>query len=327
MTPLIPALPAATRRFMVSTTSSPVNGEPSCHFTSCRSLKVQTLLSSLGDHVSARPGPMSPVAGSRAARNSNDWAMRPYEARSCMPIGSSGPAGRWMATRIVPPAAGRRGRGARGGCRAAAGAGCRRAGGVAAGRDDRADGRQREPQDGGPLHERTTRDPATREGLDEVEFLGRGVAADRIQPGIVHRPVVLSNGAQPDRRMASAGPPPRPGDVKPMGSPWTVGERYPRALGLSTLHHIVAQGPSGVIRHGRRRVAGSQAPVRLPRRAYGPACSMRTVTSRPTRSCGPRRWTSLLPRVRPARATAPDRGAARRPPRRRSGRGRGRAAG
>ena len=37
----------------------------------------------------------------------------------------------------------------------------------------------------------------------------------------------------------------------------------------------------------------------VPRRAYGPACSIRAMTSRPTSSDPPARWTSLCPRVRP----------------------------
>ena len=103
ITPPRPALPASTRRSIVATTSSAVKSPPFCHLTPLRSLNVQTVLSSLGVHSVARPGPMSLVAGSRATRNSNDWARRPYADRSCIAIGSSVAAGRWTATRIVPP--------------------------------------------------------------------------------------------------------------------------------------------------------------------------------------------------------------------------------
>src|SRR6476469_3072072 len=102
MTPFRPALPAATRRPIVATTSSAVKSLPSCHLTFLRRLNVQTLLSPLGVHFSASPGPMSFVWGSSAARNSNDWATSPYAARSCMLIGSNF-TGRWTATLIVPP--------------------------------------------------------------------------------------------------------------------------------------------------------------------------------------------------------------------------------
>ena len=60
---------------------------------------------------------------------------------------------------------------------------------------------------------------------------------------------------------------------------------------------------------GRRRTGddqerrrGGHAVAIVPRRAYGPAWSTRTAANRPTRSVSPRRWTSLLPRVRPDRA-------------------------
>ncbi len=72
MTPFSPAFPAAASRSIVATTSSAVNGDPSCHVASVRSLNVHTLLSALGSHDTARPGPMSLVVGSSAARNSND---------------------------------------------------------------------------------------------------------------------------------------------------------------------------------------------------------------------------------------------------------------
>ena len=51
----------------------------------------------------------------------------------------------------------------------------------------------------------------------------------------------------------------------------------------------------------RRRPGGcvGHAPTSAPRSAYGPACSIRTRTSRPTSAGRPARWTSLLPRVRP----------------------------
>ncbi len=77
MTPPRPAFSAVTRRPIVATTSSAVKSPPVCHFTPSRSLNVQTLLSSFGDHSVASPGPMSDVAGSSAARNSMDWATSP----------------------------------------------------------------------------------------------------------------------------------------------------------------------------------------------------------------------------------------------------------
>jgi len=77
MTPFKPELPAATSRFIVATTSSALKSPPSCHLTPDLSLNVQTVLSPLGVHDSARPGAMSPVAGSMWTRNSNDCATRP----------------------------------------------------------------------------------------------------------------------------------------------------------------------------------------------------------------------------------------------------------
>ena len=43
------------------------------------------------------------------------------------------------------------------------------------------------------------------------------------------------------------------------------------------------------------------APTSAPRSAYGPACSIRTVTVCPISAGSPDRWTSLLVRVRPDR--------------------------
>ena len=73
----MPELPAATRRSIVATTSADVNSLPSCHLTPERSLKVQTLLSSFGVQLSARPGAMSVAFGASVHRNSNDCAVRP----------------------------------------------------------------------------------------------------------------------------------------------------------------------------------------------------------------------------------------------------------
>ena len=53
-----------------------------------------------------------------------------------------------------------------------------------------------------------------------------------------------------------------------------------------------------------RRCVG-HAPTSAPRSAYGPACSIRTRTSRPTSAASPATWTSLLPRVRPDSRLAP----------------------
>ncbi len=60
----------------------------------------------------------------------------------------------------------------------------------------------------------------------------------------------------------------------------------------------------GLARRGRAREddewrCPGHAPTSAPRKAYGPAWSMRTRTSRPTSASSPARWTSLLPRVRP----------------------------
>ena len=53
MTPLRPALPAATRRSIVATTSAELNGEPSAdQVTPWRRSKIQTLPSALGVHLS-----------------------------------------------------------------------------------------------------------------------------------------------------------------------------------------------------------------------------------------------------------------------------------
>ena len=56
MTPFSPEFPAVTRRSIVATTSSAVNGVPSCQVTPWRSLKVQTLFVLSGVHDRARPG-------------------------------------------------------------------------------------------------------------------------------------------------------------------------------------------------------------------------------------------------------------------------------
>ena len=77
MTPLRPALPAATRRSIVATTSAELNGVPSCHVTFWRRSKTHTLPSALGVHLRARPGAMSLPFLSRVHRNSNDWAVMP----------------------------------------------------------------------------------------------------------------------------------------------------------------------------------------------------------------------------------------------------------
>ena len=55
-------LPA--KRSIVATTSAEVNGVPSCHFTPWRKLKVHTLPSALGFHVSASIGLTSPPRAS-----------------------------------------------------------------------------------------------------------------------------------------------------------------------------------------------------------------------------------------------------------------------
>src|SRR4051795_7594890 len=102
MTPLIAAVPAATIRSIVATTSSAVKSVPSCHFTPLRRLKTQTELSAFGVHFSARPGAMFVASGARVHRNSKLWAVMPYEARSCIAIVSS-LTGRWQATLIEPP--------------------------------------------------------------------------------------------------------------------------------------------------------------------------------------------------------------------------------
>src|SRR5215213_2651554 len=104
-TPLSPELPAFTRRSIVATTSADVKSLPSCHLTPLRRLKVQTLPVASGVHFSASPGTMltSEPLGSAVHRNSNDAAVTPYEPRSCIPIGSSGPEGRCAATRMEPP--------------------------------------------------------------------------------------------------------------------------------------------------------------------------------------------------------------------------------
>ena len=52
-------------------------------------------------------------------------------------------------------------------------------------------------------------------------------------------------------------------------------------------------------RRGRDRGVG-HVPTTVPRSAYGPACSIRAVTRRPTSSGPPARWTSLFWRLRPA---------------------------
>ena len=78
----------------MAATSADVKSLPSCHFTPWRSWNVQTVPSSLGSHDSARPGASSPSSPS-VVRNSKHWAISPYVPRSCMLIGSSGPAGVW----------------------------------------------------------------------------------------------------------------------------------------------------------------------------------------------------------------------------------------
>src|SRR5689334_18838844 len=77
-TPLRPELPAATRRSIVATTSSAVNGVPSCHLTFWRSLNVQTEPSLFGVHSVARPGPIVTRSfGVSAQRNSIDCETIP----------------------------------------------------------------------------------------------------------------------------------------------------------------------------------------------------------------------------------------------------------
>src|SRR3954471_13051124 len=102
-TPLRPELPAATRRSIVATTSSAVNGDPSCHLTFWRRSNVHSVPSVLGVHFSASPGPMSTrLFGVSAHRNSKDWEVMPYPPRSCIATGSI-LTGFCAATRIVPP--------------------------------------------------------------------------------------------------------------------------------------------------------------------------------------------------------------------------------
>src|SRR6185295_14234045 len=57
-------------------------------------------------------------------------------------------------------------------------------------------------------------------------------------------------------------------------------------------------GGGGTGNDEQRRRDG-HSPVRTPRSAYGPACSIRAATSRPTSSGPPSRWTSLFWRLRP----------------------------
>ena len=78
----------------MAATSAEVKSLPSCHLTPWRSWNVHTLPSSLGSHDSARPGAMLAVVTERA-EELEALGDRPYGPRSCMWIGSSGPAGVW----------------------------------------------------------------------------------------------------------------------------------------------------------------------------------------------------------------------------------------
>src|SRR3954469_4585934 len=102
MTPLIAAVPAATIRSIVATTSSALKSFPSCHLTPLRRLNTHSELSAFGVHFSASPGAMFVASGARVHRNSKLWAVMPYEARSCIAIVSS-LTGFWQATLIEPP--------------------------------------------------------------------------------------------------------------------------------------------------------------------------------------------------------------------------------
>jgi hypothetical protein len=80
-TPFSPALPAATRRSIVATTSADVKGDPSAYQVApVRSLNVQTVPSAFGVHSVASPGASPPGSSPIVfcvARNSNDCAVMP----------------------------------------------------------------------------------------------------------------------------------------------------------------------------------------------------------------------------------------------------------
>ena len=76
-TPLRPELPALTRRSIVATTSSAVNGVPSCHLTFWRRLNVQTEPSAFGVHDRPGRARCRLASGVSVHRNSNDWEVIP----------------------------------------------------------------------------------------------------------------------------------------------------------------------------------------------------------------------------------------------------------
>ena len=176
MTPLRPALPASTRRSIVAATSADVKSVPSLPLDALAQLErphaaVLVRLPRLGE-----TGRDARRRSPSVARNSKHWAMMPYEPRSCMPIGSSGPAGFWEATRMMPPGVPPGAASVRvPGVVSAPAVGVRVvARGVvvtAAGGDDRAEERHRQADDRAPPHEVTAVDAALGVRLDEVELL------------------------------------------------------------------------------------------------------------------------------------------------------------